>query len=153
MEPEGKRESVLLVRAGGRACAIPLSHVIETLRPLPTTPCAGLPPFVLGAAVVRGAAVPVVELAAFLGAAAAATRRFVLVRCGDRPAALAVDAVSGVASLAGVERTAAPLLGAADGGAIEALGALDGELLVLLRAARIVPEDAWRAIAGQEDVA
>ncbi|WP_242337392.1 MULTISPECIES: chemotaxis protein CheW [Anaeromyxobacter] len=153
MDPEGKRESVLLVRAGGRACAIPLSQVIETLRPLPTTPCAGLPPFVLGGAVVRGAAVPVVELGAFLGVAPAPATRFVLVRCGARPAALAVDSVTGVASIAGGDRTATPLLGAADGGAIEALGALDGELLVLLRAARIVPDGAWRAITGQEDVA
>jgi chemotaxis signal transduction protein len=124
--------------------------VIETLRPLPTTPCSGVPAFVLGAAVVRGAAVPVVKLDVFLGAAPSAATRFVLVRCGDRAAALAVDAVSGVASLAGVAPAATPLLGAGEG-AFEALGALDGELVALLRTARIVPDDAWRAIAARED--
>jgi purine-binding chemotaxis protein CheW len=148
---EASRDTVLLVRAGGRACALPLAHVIETLRPLPTTPCDGVPPFVLGAAVVRGAAVPVVKLDLFLGAGPSAATRFVLVRCGARAAALAVDAVSGVASLAGIEQDATPLLGAGAEGAVEALGALDGELVVLLRAARIVPEDAWRSIAGRED--
>ncbi len=147
------RDAVLLVRAGGRACAIPLVHVIETLRPRPVIPASGVPPFVLGASVVRGAAVPVVSLALFLGAPAAAPARFVLVRCGSRAAALGVDGVAGVASLAGVERDATPLLGAGADAAVEAVGALDGELLVLLRAARIVPDDAWRAIAGDEDAA
>lgn len=148
---EASRDTVLLVRAGGRACALPLAHVIETLRPLPTTPCDGVPPFVLGAAVVRGAAVPVVKLDLFLGAGPSAATRFVLVRCGARAAAVAVDAVSGVASLAGIEQDATPLLGAGAEGAVEALAALDGELVVLLRAARIVPEDAWRSIAERED--
>lgn len=151
---EVTHDPVLLVRAGGRVCALPLPQVIETLRPLPAAPLAGLPDFVRGAAVVRGAAIPVVDLAAFLGLEApAAPSRFVLVRCGPRAAALAVDAVWGVASLEGVERAATPLLGAADGGAVEALGALDGELLVQLQAARIVPDDAWRAISGREDLA
>lgn len=148
---EASRDTVLLVRAGGRACGLPLAHVIETLRPLPTTPCAGVPSFVLGAAVVRGLAVPVVRLDRFLGAAPSPSTRFVLVRCGARAAALAVDSVSGVASLAGIERDATPLLGAGADGAVVALGALDGELVVLLRAARIVPDDAWRAIGGRED--
>lgn len=144
------RDPVLLVRAGGRVCALPLAHVIETLRPLPTTPCSGVPAFVLGAAVVRGAAVPVVKLDLFLGAPPAPATRFVLVRSGARAAALAVDAVSGVASLAGMEPAATPLLGAG-AGALEALGALDGELVALLHAARVVPDDAWRAIAPRED--
>jgi len=147
------RDAVLLVRAGGRACAIPLAHVIETLRPLPVTPSAGVAPFVLGAAVVRGAAVPVVSLDLFLGSPRSAPARFVLVRCGPRAAALAVDAVLGVVSLAGVERASTPLLGADGQGAVDAVGALDGELLVLLRASRIVPDDAWRAIARDEDAA
>jgi purine-binding chemotaxis protein CheW len=151
---EETRAPVLLVRAGGRVCALPLADVMETMRPLPTTPVAGLPPFVLGAAVVRGAAVPVVKLSAFLGTAEASSpARFVLVRCGARAAVLAVEEVSGVVALERGDRAERPLLGVAEGAAAEALGALDGELLVVLRAARIVPDDAWRAAAGGEDLA
>jgi purine-binding chemotaxis protein CheW len=120
------------------------------MRPLPVTPLAGTPPPVAGAAVVRGAPVPVVDLAALVGAdRVAPPARFVLLRLGARCAALAVDGVVGVAR---VDSAAAePLLSGAAAGAVASLGAtLDGELLVVLRAARIVPEGAWRALAESE---
>lgn len=144
--PSPSRPPVLLVRAGARLCALPIEQVIETMRALPLVPLSGTPPFVAGAAVVRGAAVPVVHLDALLGAAAPRpAARFVLLRCGARTAALAVDGVIGVASL-DVDGATAPLLEAGAGGAVETLGARDGELLVVLRGARVVPEEAWRAL-------
>jgi purine-binding chemotaxis protein CheW len=140
--------SVVLVRAGARICALDVRQVIETMRPLPVAPLPGMPSFVLGAAVIRGGAVPVVDLDAFLGpSAGAAPRRLVLVRCGARAAALAVDEVLGVAALDPSRVTSQPLLA---GGAIEAVGALDRELLVVLEGARVVPPDAWRAISERE---
>ncbi len=143
------RSSCLLVRAGPRICALPVEQVIETMRPLPVTPLPGLPVSVQGAAVIRGAAVPVVDVDALLGGTASADRaRFVLVRCGARAAALAVDAVLGVAPVDGSAPRAIALLQAATAGAVEALGALDRELLVVLAAARVVPDGAWRAIGG-----
>jgi len=145
---------VLLVRAGARVCAIGVDQVIETMRPLPIAPLSGTPAFVRGAAVIRGAAVPVVDLAAFLGVhARSKPERLVLVRCGPRAAALAVDAVLGVTSLDPSGAGPVPLLEGGAAGAVEALGALDGDLLLVLRAARVVPEDAWRRIPGGEDVA
>ena len=128
----------LLVRAGPRTCAIPLASVVETMRPLPVAALPGAPPFVAGAAVVRGEPVPVVDLDALLGGPGGAASRFVTVRAGDRVTALAVAAVVGVGELP----AAAPrrLLGAADAGAVEALGARDGHLLVVLRAAQLVPD-------------
>ncbi len=144
---------MLLVRTGRTTCALPLAAVVETMRPLPTSPLAGVPHFVAGGAVVRGEPVPVVDLGALVaGVAAAAPRRFVLLRCGERRAALAADAVLGVARVAEGTHGASVLSDAA-GGAVEALGALDGELLLVLRAATIVPEDAWEALRERQGAA
>jgi purine-binding chemotaxis protein CheW len=133
----------LLVRAGPRVCAIALEHVVETMRPLAVAPLAAAPPFVDGAAVVRGLPLPVVHLDRFLGGAGAPPARFVHVRAGGRDAVLGVDAVIGVAPAAPRDGARADrLLGAAPGEAVEALAALDGELLVVLEAARLVPGDA-----------
>jgi purine-binding chemotaxis protein CheW len=138
--------TVLLVRAGRRLCALPVAAVVETMRPLPFAPLAGLPPFVRGAAVVRGTPLPVVHLDALLGGGEGAPPgRFVVVRCAGRQAALAVDAVLGLARLAAPDGAGAPLLAGAAAGAVGALGALDRELLVLLESSRLVPEEAWAA--------
>ena len=145
---------VLLVRSAGTTCALPLTAVIETMRPLPTTKLAGTPELVAGAAVVRGEAVPVVDLAAIVsGVPAAAPRRFVLLLCGERRAVLAVDAVVGVAQLAPDASARASVLAGAGGGTVASLGALDGELLVVLRAATIVPEGAWQALQDRQGAA
>lgn len=134
-------------------CALPLSHVGETLRPLPITPIPEMPPCVLGAATLRGTAVPVVALAALLGAPPAAPGRFVSLRIGERWAALAVDEVIGVQALpAAVLDQTPPLL---DGGADAQLAGIstrDTELLMVLRAARAVPESVWQALAAPAEV-
>ena len=56
-----ERIPVLVVMVGARACAIPLDHVAETMRPLPIEPVAGTPGFVRGVSVIRGAPTPVVD--------------------------------------------------------------------------------------------
>jgi purine-binding chemotaxis protein CheW len=133
-------------------CALRVADVVETMRPLPVAPLAGAPAFVAGAAIARGEAAPVVSLDALLAGAAASAAappgRFVLVRAGERRALLAVDAVLGVATLAAADAAAPPLLATAASGAVEALAARDGELLLVLRAARLVPEAAWQALSG-----
>jgi purine-binding chemotaxis protein CheW len=128
-------------------CALPLEHVIETMRPLPVTPLTGVPPAVLGVAVIRGAPVPVVDVASMLAGDTARATRFVTVRTGHRAIALAFEEVVGIRSIP----TAAlselpPLVSNGRGETIAAIGALDDELLIVLSAARIVPESAWRAL-------
>lgn len=141
-------EQVLLVRAGGRACGLPIASVGETMRPLPVRSVAGTPPFVRGVAIVRGEPVPVLDLGVLLtGAPEENPTRFVVVRAGGRHAALAVAAVLGVARLDGATPGALPLVRDACGGALESLRALDGDLLVVLGAARLVPEEASAALA------
>jgi len=129
-------EPVVLMRCGARLCSLPVACVAETLRPLPVEYLAGAPPFVQGAAVVRGMPVPVLDLAALLGSEspAASRGRFVLVRAGERSVALAVDAVLGVRAAPSGAASVPPLLAEARPEAVEALQHLDRELLFVLRA-------------------
>ncbi len=141
----------LVVRVHTRACALPLAHVIETMRPLPVEPLASMPSFVQGVCVIRGTPTPVVDLGALLGAPGGGVRRFVTVRLGDRQVALAVGMVLGIhhldeATIVGLP----PILKNASKDIIEALGTLDAYILVVLRATWELPEDVWRALEAWE---
>jgi purine-binding chemotaxis protein CheW len=147
----------LLFRSERRLCALPLDPVRETMRPLPTEPVAGVPPFVLGVALVRGEVTPVVHVGRLLDPASRTPPgRFVHLELGPaRTVCLAVDEVLGVRDLGPVAAGAAtgaersghdlpPLLGEA-GPHLAALATLDSELLWLLSAARVVPDSIWPA--------
>ncbi|MGH7295882.1 MAG: chemotaxis protein CheW, partial [Polyangiaceae bacterium] len=129
----------------------PVQCVAETMRPLPVEPLVGQPSFVLGVAIVRGVPTPVVDLARLLGSpTSTAASRFVSLRFEARPVAIAVDAIAGVRALpAGAISSATALLGDEETRAWEALGTLDGRLLVVLRAARVVPPPVWEALDMQ----
>lgn len=144
------RNPDLLVRARAVLCAVPLSCVEETMRPLPVEPLTGAPPCVRGLSVIRGQPVPVVDLGALLrGDAAAQTTRFVTLRAAERRVALAVEAVLGVREPApGLQTEMPPLLSQANPDAVEAVAALDSRLIVILRAARLLPEEAWNRLAA-----
>jgi purine-binding chemotaxis protein CheW len=133
----------LLFRVTESMCAVPVRHVVETLRPLPLRAVTGQPPFVAGVAMIRGVATPVVSGAVLLGAPRAIPAgRFVTLRVGERVVALAVDSVVGVRDLPEASLPKPPaLLGAS--AAIAALGVLDAELILVLESARILPESAW----------
>src|ERR1700704_3300860 len=55
------RTSWLLCRAGMHLCAMPLAHVIATMRVLPIEAVSGAPSYVRGLCVIRGAPVAVVD--------------------------------------------------------------------------------------------
>jgi purine-binding chemotaxis protein CheW len=141
----------LVCRVRSRWCALPLAHVHETMRPLPAVPVAGAPPFVRGLAMIRGVPVPVVDAARLLGTHADVPppeddhqARFVCLHAGGRPLALAVDAVAGLRRLpAAMQQALPPLLQPAAGDVVAAIGRLDAELLLLLRASCLLPQDAW----------
>ena len=148
--PGADRHPALLVRAAGRLCAVPIAHVVEVMRPLPVERIPGAPTFVHGLAIIRGAPMPVVDLG-LLTARRSATGRFVTLRLGDRRAVLAVDSVVGVRALDGrLLQELPPLLRDAGAEVVEAIGVIDTELLVSLRAGRLVPEDVWQALATHE---
>jgi purine-binding chemotaxis protein CheW len=123
-------------------CALPLRDVIETLRPLPIEPLAGAPSYVCGLSILRGAPVPVVDVGLLLGVEQVRATRLVALRVGTRTAALAVGAVLGVRTLAG-DSALPPLLKQAAHGAIQTLGSLDRELLLVLEGARLVPVEVY----------
>lgn len=146
----------LLCRAGARLCAVPVTQVLETMRPLPIAPlaasdgaAAGLP--LLGLARARGQSVPVVDLAALLGEPPQAPERFILLRIEGRSVALAVGAVLGVRALAPADALP-PLLGAVARRSVEALAWLDDQLLLTLDAARLLPPDAADAVGEASTV-
>ena len=137
-------------RVGNRLCAIPLTHVIEIMRPLPIEVFAGPPLFVEGLSIIRGKPVPVVDVGKLLGDPQAPAGRFVTLRAADRSVALAVEGVLGVFALGNVAiGDLPPLLRDAGAEAISAMGVLDEELLVVLSHARIVPEELLAAMSAE----
>jgi purine-binding chemotaxis protein CheW len=145
----------LLCRVGSRIGALAVNDVRETMRPLPIDPLTGTPPFVLGVAIVRGSAVPVIDAGRLLDPSAlpsaaitsSSSARFVSLELGDRTAVLAVDAVLGVRSLAaGILAQIPPLLRGAGKELVSTIGALDAQLLLVLEAARLVPDSVWSEI-------
>jgi purine-binding chemotaxis protein CheW len=142
----GASQRVLVVRAGSRLLAVASRHVVETMRPLAVAALAGVPNFVLGAAIIRGIPTPVVDVAALLGMVDPRPERFVTIRVGEHFVALAVESVVGMRSL-DVE-SLPPLTAHAVGGAVDAIGRLDAELVLVLAAARVVPDDIWQAVGA-----
>lgn len=146
----------LLCRSQQRLCALPLAHVRETMRALPLEAVPEMPPFLLGLSVIRGVAVPVLDLARLLGAeagdgAAGPGARYVTLELGQRQVALAVDAVLGVRTLDAAALGQVPaLMQAADAGMVAAVGTLDAELMLVLQASRLVPDAVWQACAAPQ---
>jgi purine-binding chemotaxis protein CheW len=142
-----RRDDLLLIcRVQTRLCALPLEHVVETMRPLPTATVAGSPHFVRGLAVIRGDPVPVIDAARLLGAQDAQAERFVTITAGGRRVALAVDSVLGVRAVpADSLQQLPPLLHEAGADVVASIGLLDAELLLVLHSTRLLPDDVWLA--------
>jgi purine-binding chemotaxis protein CheW len=144
----------LIVGLKGCICALPLAHVIETMRPLPVEPISGVPSFVLGISIIRGIPTPVVDLGAVLGAPSELAERFVTVRAGDRQVALSVNAVLGVRDLDAIMtmQELPALLQRASEDVVETIGTLDKQVLMVLRAGWELPDEVWQALTAQETV-
>jgi len=146
---------LLLCQVGSLVCALPLEHVAETMRALPVEPIAGLPAFVSGVSIIRGAAVPVVDLATLLGEGSTKSlARLVLVRAEARLIALAVNEVLAIRRLESDSIAALPpLLRGTSTRFLSAAGALDAELLLIIEAGRIVPDSAWARLLEHRESA
>ena len=144
---------VLVVMLGARACAFPLQHVAETMRPLPIEPIAGTPGFVRGVSVIRGLPTPVVDLKALLENSdnSPSYGRFVTLKYDTRRVVIGVDSVVGLRNLDSAQLAELPpLLRDVTADLIESFGTLDAQLLLVLHAARIVPEEVWSTLAAAE---
>ncbi|MEI9850835.1 MAG: chemotaxis protein CheW [Sphingomonas sp.] len=133
---------MILFRARSLLCALPIGLVQEVMRPLPAEPLAAAPGFVVGVSLIRGAAVPVVDAGALIGAREApAFTRYLTLRAGEGSVALAVEAISGIRDLPPASmRRLPPLLRDAGAEMLSTLGALDAELLRVLKLARTVTD-------------
>jgi purine-binding chemotaxis protein CheW len=139
--------AALIARVGALACAIPIEHVVETMRPLPVDPIGAMPAYVLGVSIIRGAPTLAIDLAALLGVAGDRATRFVVVRSGEsRRVALAVDAVVEVRELAHQLGELPPLLHA---DAIRSIAAADRGLVVVLEATRAIAPEVWSAMEAR----
>ena len=137
--------AMLLIRVRRRLCGLAVEHVVETLRPLPTDPVRGAPNFVQGVSLIRGIPLPVVDPGILLGCSeAAAPRRFVVLRTAQRRVALAVEGVLGVHAFTGkLQAELSPLLTDMTTELVALVASLDTELLLVLRASRVIPDAVW----------
>lgn len=142
----------LVCRSGPRLCALPIEQVRETMRPLPTSPLPAMPPFMVGAAIVRDAVAPVVNLALLMGdSESGLPSRFVSIALGERTVVFAVEHVVGVRTLKTQTVEDIPLLlQAVDAGSVAAITILDAELLLLLQSARLIPDSIWAALDSRD---
>jgi purine-binding chemotaxis protein CheW len=149
-----RREApVLIVAVGGYTCAIPLHHVVETMRPVAIHPIGAMPHFVRGVSVIRGAPIPVIDLRALLEneETSGTFGRFVTLKIGQRYVAVGVDAVVAVRNLGAAQMARLPpLLSGAGADLVEAIGARDTRLVAVLHATRIVPDEIWAALAKSD---
>lgn len=144
----------LIVGLKSCVCALPLAQVIETMRPLSVEPISGVPSFVQGISIIRGIPTPVVDLGAVLGTPGEVAERFVTLRIGNRQVALSVNSALGVRDLDTIitNRELPPLLQRASKNAVETIGTLDEQVLMVLRAGWELPNEVWQALKAQEAV-
>ena len=149
-----RTKKALVVGLDTCVCAVPLTHVIETMRPLPVEPISGVPSFVRGISIIRGIATPVIDLGALVGTPSEQVERFVTLRVGDKQVALSVNAVLGIRDLSAVlaMQELPPLLQRASEDVIETIGTLDERVLMVLREGWELPDEVWQALTAQEAV-
>jgi purine-binding chemotaxis protein CheW len=147
---ESTEERALVCRVRDVLAALPLAHIVETMRPLPVAPLGLAPAFVLGVAIIRGVPTPVVDPGVLLGHPRAGhPTRFVTARAGARTVAIAVEEILGVRGFPAAALHALPaFLG--DAPVIASLAAIDTDLVIWLRAARLVPDAVWRELEAPQ---
>jgi len=148
---EAGSKAWLLCRARKMVCALPIEHVVEVMRTLAVEQFVGAPTFVRGLSIIRGVPVPVVDLGLILCGEGIRGALLVTIREGARTIALAVDQVIGITKIeADAFGRLPPLLHNVAADTIAAIAALDGELVVLLRAAWLVPEDVFARLDAEK---
>jgi purine-binding chemotaxis protein CheW len=90
-------------------------------------------------------------LGEILGVLGGTAERVVTLRLGDRQVALCVDAVLGVRNLdLSAIQELPPLLRGASTDVIEAMGTLDEQFLIVMRAGWVLSDEVWQALAAQQ---
>ena len=142
-------ELFLVCRIAGTPCAIPLAGVDETMRPLRVETLSGGPAFVAGLAIIRRAPVPVVSGHYLIGGPVRPVGRWVVLKAGAHRVALGVDDLVGITQLHQSDVGAMPPLMRQSSVVVAEIGARDGELLLVLDAARIIPDDLFELLSAR----
>lgn len=147
-----ERQAVLLCQVGSIVCALPLPHVAETMRPLPIEAVAGAAAFIDGVSIIRGTPLPVIDLARLLGHSTAEPRtRLLVVKIGERNAALAVGSVVGIRYLDPAQLVELPpLLAGVSSEVVSAVGSLEARLLLVLETSKVLPHAGWATVEGPQ---
>ena len=145
----------LVFRVRSRLCALPLDHVVETMRPLPIEPFLTPLRFVRGLATVRGAQVPVVDTERLFSPHESEDKtepgRLITIRSGQHVVALTADGVVGVRRIPDESlQELPPLLKDAEADVISSIATLDKELLLILNSARLAPQELWSQLDLEE---
>ncbi|BCJ92245.1 chemotaxis protein CheW [Terrihabitans soli] len=132
----------LVYRAGGQLHALPISCIVEIMRPQPIVPVEGAPDYILGLSIIRGQPVPIVDVGRLIGGKASMCSRIVTVRLGARTVGLCADAVLGKQQIGRATLARLPpLLSRVATTAIDEVGTLDREFLFVLQGGCLIPED------------
>lgn len=142
-----EKQRFLLCRLSTSWCALSLQGLGEVMRPQPVDPVGGLPEFVDGISIIRGAPLPVVNLPRLLcgsSSPGSLQERFVTADSDGQQLALRVDEVTGIFALAGeMWRNLPNLLDGLPAEHLAALGSHDGHVVMLLRRANLLSEADW----------
>jgi purine-binding chemotaxis protein CheW len=139
----------LTFRLGEEEYGLEILKVQEIKGYSPVTPIPNTPAYVKGVMNLRGTVIPVVDLRAKLGMAAATYTPFtviVVARVGQKTMGLIVDAVSDVLNIPVADVQAAPEFGGdVDAGYISGMAKAGDKLIVLLDIDRVLGEPALAA--------
>jgi chemotaxis signal transduction protein len=133
----------LIVSAAQQLYALPLVLVTETMRPLPVKNLGPSIEGVAGISRIRGAAVPVIDLAALVSRTSSEPSRFVSMKVDSRVFALAVDSVLGIHELDQGQAKDLPML-MQNNPSVRATAELHRELLFYIEPIHLVPEALWQ---------
>jgi purine-binding chemotaxis protein CheW len=140
---DGRVEVITLVVREVEFC-VDIKAVREIRGWTPATPVPHAPPYVKGVINLRGAVMPVLDLAARLdlGVTEPTSRHVIVVaQCGDQLAGLLVDSVQETFFVSAAQLQAPPAVCGRDGEAIiDAILPMDGRMISRLVVERLVPQ-------------
>jgi purine-binding chemotaxis protein CheW len=152
----GEAQQYLTFNLAGEMYAVGILNVKEIIEYGSLTEIPMMPAFVRGVINLRGAVVPVIDLAARFGGASAAIQRrtcIVIVEIsqedGKQDIGIMVDAVSEVLEIPASEIEPAPVFGARiRSDFIAGMGKVDGKFVIILEIQRVLSVDDLASLAG-----
>jgi purine-binding chemotaxis protein CheW len=145
----GERRELVCFRIGGQEFCVDIMGVREIRGWTPATPLPGAPGFVRGLINLRGAVLPVLDLAARLGLGQAqptARHVIIVVQVGSRVTGLLVDAVSDILTVSDEQLQPTPSLAAPEGASfVQGILTIDQRMISLIALNRVTPEQEQQA--------